>query len=56
MQNGFADVFQPWIPYILNGYTGNVYSFGEKYQAIKNVSFVGKFVSGCRFVLVGRVG
>ena len=56
MQNGFADVFQPWKPYILNGSTGNVYSFGEKYQAIKNVSFVGKFVSGCRFVLVGRVG
>ena len=56
MQNGFADVFQPWKPYILNGYTGNVSSIGEKYQAIQNVSFIGKFIAGCRFVLVGRVG
>ena len=56
MQNGFADVFQPWAPYIAVGnLMGNVYSIGEKYQAIESVSFVGKFIAGCRFVLVGRV-
>ena len=57
MQNGFADVFQPWEPFIVSGkQVGNMSSIGDKYQAIENVSFVGKFIAGCRFVLVGRVG
>ena len=57
MQNGIADVFQPWVAYIFNNKNaGNMFSIGDKYQAIENVSFVGKFISGCRFVLVGRVG
>ena len=57
MQNGFADVFQPWAPNIGNSKNaGNMFSIGDKYQAIENVSFVGKFIAGCRFVLVGRVG
>lgn len=57
MQDGFANVFQPWKSYIesvRNG--GDIISIGEKYQSIENVSFVGKFIAGCRFVLVGRVG
>ena len=57
MQNGFADVFQPWAPNIVNSNkAGDMFSFGGKYQAIESVSFVGKFIAGCRFVLVGRVG
>lgn len=56
MQNGIANVFQPWKQYIVNSQTGgDVYSIGDKYQAIESVSFVGKFIAGCRFVLVGRV-
>lgn len=56
MQNGIANVFQPWKQYIVNSQTGgDVYSIGDKYQAIESVSFVGKFIAGCRFVLIGRV-
>ena len=56
MQNGIANVFQPWKQYIVNSNTGgDVCSIGDKYQAIESVSFVGKFIAGCRFVLVGRV-
>lgn len=56
MQNGIANVFQPWKQYITNLQTGgDVSSIGDKYQAIESVSFVGKFIAGCRFVLVGRV-
>lgn len=56
MQNGIADVFQPWKQYIINSSSGgDKYSIGDKYQAIESVSFVGKFIAGCRFVLVGRV-
>lgn len=56
MQNGIASVFQPWKQYIVNSRTGgDIYSIGDKYQAIESVSFVGKFIAGCRFVLVGRV-
>ena len=56
MQNGIANVFQPWKQYITNLQTGgDVSSIGDKYQVIESVSFVGKFIAGCRFVLVGRV-
>lgn len=56
MQDGIADVFQPWKQYIVNSSTGgDIFSIGDKYQAIESVSFVGKFIAGCRFVLVGRV-
>ena len=56
MQNGIANVFQPWKQYIVNSSTGgDIASIGDKYQAIESVSFVGKFIAGCRFVLVGRV-
>lgn len=56
MQNGIANVFQPWKQYIINAQTGgDMSSIGDKYQAIESVSFVGKFIAGCRFVLVGRV-
>ena len=56
MQNGIANVFQPWKQYITNLQTGgDVASIGDKYQAIESVSFVGKFIAGCRFVLAGRV-
>ena len=56
MQNGIANVFQPWKQYITNLQTGgDVFSIGDKYQAIESVSFVGKFIAGCRFVLIGRV-
>ena len=56
MQDGIANVFQPWKPYILNMQSGgDMFSIGDKYQAIESVSFVGKFIAGCRFVLVGRV-
>lgn len=56
MQNGIANVFQPWKQYITNLQTGgDVLSIGDKYQAIESVSFVGKFIAGCRFVLFGRV-
>lgn len=56
MQNGIANVFQPWKQYITNLQTGgDVFSIGDKYQAIESVSFVGKFIAGCRFVLFGRV-
>lgn len=56
MQNGIANVFQPWKQYITNQQTGgDVFSIGDKYQAIESVSFVGKFIAGCRFVLFGRV-
>ena len=56
MQNGIANVFQPWKQYITNLQTGgDVSSIGDKYQAIESVSFVGKFITGCRFVLIGRV-
>lgn len=56
MQNGIANVFQPWKQYITNLQTGgDVSSIGDKYQAIESVSFVGKFIAGCRFVLIGRV-
>ena len=56
MQNGFANIFQPWKAYIV-GTNNNrdVFSFGDKYQTIESVSFVGKFIAGCRFILVGRV-
>ena len=56
MQNGFANIFQPWKMYIVGTTkSGDVYSFGDKYQTIESVSFVGKFIAGCRFILVGRV-
>ena len=56
MQNGIADVFQPWKQYIVSSGTGgDIFSIGDKYQAIESVSFVGKFIAGCRFVLAGRV-
>lgn len=56
MQNGIANVFQPWKQYIVNSQKGgDMFSIGDKYQAIESVSFVGKFIAGCRFVLVGRV-
>ena len=56
MQNGIANVFQPWKQYIINSNQGgDIFSIGDKYQAIESVSFVGKFITGCRFVLVGRV-
>ena len=56
MQNGIANVLQPWKQYITNLQTGgDVASIGDKYQAIESVSFVGKFIAGCRFVLAGRV-
>ena len=56
MQDGIANVFQPWKQYIVNNPTGgDIFSIGDKYQAIESVSFVGKFIAGCRFVLVGRV-
>ena len=56
MQNGFANIFQPWKAYIVGAAkNGDVYSFGDKYQTIESVSFVGKFIAGCRFILVGRV-
>ena len=56
MQNGFANIFQPWKAAIIGTKPGgDVYSFGDKYQAIESVSFVGKFIAGCRFILVGRV-
>ena len=56
MQNGIANVFQPWKQYIVNSQNGgDMFSIGDKYQAIESVSFVGKFIAGCRFVLVGRV-
>ncbi len=56
MQNGIANVFQPWKPYIVNNNKGgDMFSIGDKYQAIESVSFVGKFIAGCRFILVGRV-
>ena len=56
MQDGIANVFQPWKQYIINLQTGgDMFSIGDKYQAIESVSFVGKFIAGCRFVLVGRV-
>lgn len=56
MQNGFANIFQPWKAAIISTKPGgDVYSFGDKYQTIESVSFVGKFIAGCRFILVGRV-
>ena len=56
MQNGFANIFQPWKAAIIGTKPGgDVYSFGDKYQTIESVSFVGKFIAGCRFILVGRV-
>ena len=56
MQNGFANIFQPWKAGIIGmKQSGDVYSFGDKYQTIESVSFVGKFIAGCRFILVGRV-
>ena len=56
MQNGFANIFQPWKAGIIGTKPGgDVYSFGDKYQTIESVSFVGKFIAGCRFILVGRV-
>lgn len=56
MQNGFANIFQPWKVAIVGTKSGgDVYSFGDKYQTIESVSFVGKFIAGCRFILVGRV-
>ena len=56
MQNGFANIFQPWKAYIVGtNNNGDVFSFGDKYQTIESVSFVGKFIAGCRFILVGRV-
>lgn len=56
MQNGFANIFQPWKIGILGTKLGgDVFSFGDKYQTIESVSFVGKFITGCRFILVGRV-
>lgn len=56
MQNGIANVFQPWKQYIVNSSTGgDIFSIGDKYQAIESVSFVGKFIAGCRFILIGRV-
>ena len=56
MQNGFANIFQPWKASISGTKPGgDVYSFGDKYQTIESVSFVGKFIAGCRFILVGRV-
>ena len=56
MQNGFANIFQPWKAALIGTKPGgDVYSFGDKYQTIESVSFVGKFIAGCRFILVGRV-
>ena len=56
MQNGFANIFQPWKAGIIGTKPGgDVYSFGDRYQTIESVSFVGKFIAGCRFILVGRV-
>ena len=56
MQNGFANILQPWkVGIIGSKQGGDVYSFGDKYQTIESVSFVGKFIAGCRFILVGRV-
>ena len=56
MQNGFANIFQPWkVGVIGMKQGGDIYSFGDKYQTIESVSFVGKFIAGCRFILVGRV-
>lgn len=55
MQNGSAQIFQPWTPYAENNpRCGTVWSVGDKYQSIQSVSCVGKFKSGSRFVLIGR--
>lgn len=55
MQNGSAQIFQPWTPYSENNSKcGTVWSVGDKYQSIQSVSCVGKFKSGSRFVLIGR--